>query len=358
MASPFYIQGAEMNKTIIGVIIAIVVLVGGYFYASPYLVLNSIKSAAQAGDSEKVSAYIDYLSVRQSFKDQMNAHMVKEMVSKETDGWEALGSMIATTMVDKMVDAVVTPEGMTLMFQGKDFKQSLESHTDESSDQSSSKAEMQYSTRYLSMSLFEATLKNSGNGKELKVIMERDGLSWKVKKLVFPISDETASRTQAQALSVEEPEIPVEVSPVVSEEPVVVNEEPTMTFDHSGVKKGETLSSCYRDPCSIGRVMEFKQLSQTPTESNIELTLVGGSRGWNAKKIEWNHEAHKIQIQCSLTKPTVQIDDQVTIVPLNDSGVPGVLWADAEYYMQACHNYTGEMGAGIQQYGYNVQDNE
>jgi hypothetical protein len=91
----------------------------------PYLVLNSIKNAAQAGDSEKVSAYMDYPSVRQSFKDQMNAYMVKEMASKETNGWEALGTMIATTMVDKMVDAVVTPEGMTLMLQGKDFKDSL-----------------------------------------------------------------------------------------------------------------------------------------------------------------------------------------------------------------------------------------
>ncbi|MCH7388334.1 DUF2939 domain-containing protein [Acinetobacter modestus] len=121
-----------MNKKLIGAIIAVViVLVGGYYYASPYLVLNSIKNAAQAGDSEKVSAYMDYPSVRQSFKDQMNAYMVKEMALKETNGWEALGTMIATTMVDKMVDAVVTPEGMTLMLQGKDFKDSLKAHTEQ-----------------------------------------------------------------------------------------------------------------------------------------------------------------------------------------------------------------------------------
>lgn len=72
-----------MNKKLIGAIIAVViVLVGGYYYASPYLVLNSIKNAAQAGDSEKVSAYMDYPSVRQSFKDQMNAYMVKEIRTK------------------------------------------------------------------------------------------------------------------------------------------------------------------------------------------------------------------------------------------------------------------------------------
>lgn len=139
-----------------------------------------------------------------------------------------------------------------------------------------------------------------------------------------------------------------------SETPPMI--EPTTTFNFSGVQKGAKLESCYHDPCSIARVMEFKLIKQTPTESNIELTLVGGSRGWDAKQIEWNHEAHKIQIQCSITKPTLQIEDQVTIVPLNNSGVPGVLWSDAETYMQACHNYTGDMDAGIQQYGYNVQD--
>ncbi|MEG2269601.1 MAG: DUF2939 domain-containing protein, partial [Acinetobacter sp.] len=43
-----------MNKKLIGALItAVIILIGGYYYASPYLVLNSIKSAAQAGDSEK-----------------------------------------------------------------------------------------------------------------------------------------------------------------------------------------------------------------------------------------------------------------------------------------------------------------
>lgn len=337
-----------MNKKITWSIIGVIVLVLGYLYASPYLVLNGIKNAAQAEDVEKVSAYIDYPSVRQSFKDQMNAYMVKEMASKETDGWEALGTMIASTMVEKMVDAVVTPEGMTLILQGKDFKQSLQSHDKLSSEESSSpKNKIEYNTRYLSMNLFEATLQNSENGKQIKVIMERDGLSWKVKKLVLPLADEIPSTTKTESLSVEKTSAPVEFAPIV-------NEEPTAAFDHSGVQKGATLSSCYRDPCSIAKVMKFEQISQTSIESDIELTLVGGSR--ESESIEWSHETHKIQIHCSITKPTLQIDDQITVIPLNDSGVPGVLWADAEYYMQACHNYNGEMGEGIRKYGYNVQD--
>lgn len=338
-----------MNKKLIGAIIAVViVLVGGYYYASPYLVLNSIKNAAQAGDSEKVSAYMDYPSVRQSFKDQMNAYMVKEMASKETNGWEALGTMIATTMVDKMVDAVVTPEGMTLMLQGKDFKDSLKAHTEQSSNETISQETLDYSTRYLSMNMFEVTFNNPNNEKQLKIIMERDGLSWKVKKFVIPM-DEVKPQQAVQQPIESAVEIPTETEvPTISES--------TIAFDFSGVQKGSQLESCYHDPCSIARVMEFKQLNQTPTETIIELTVVGGSREFESEHIDWNHEARKIQIQCSLTKPIVQIGEQVTVIPLNASGVSGVLWSDAETYLQACHNYTGEMMAGIQQYGYNVQE--
>ena len=339
-----------MNKKITWSIIGVIILVLGYLYASPYIVLNSIKNAAQAEDIEKVSAYIDYPSVRQSFKDQMNAYMVKEIASKETDGWEALGTMIASTMVEKMVDAVVTPEGMTLILQGKDFKQSLQNHDNPSSDESSSpKNKIEYNTRYLSMNLFEVTLKNPDNDKKLKVIMERDGLSWKVKKLVVPM-DEMNHQQAAQ-----QPTLPVEEIPVEAEAPVIIEQQET-AFDSSGVQQGAQLESCYHDPCSIAKVMEFKLIDQTPTASDIELTVVGGSRGFESESIEWNHEAHKIQIHCSITKPTLQIGDQVTVIPLNESGVPGVLWSDAETYMQACHNYTGEMGAGIQKYGYNVQE--
>ena len=72
-----------MNKKLIGALIAIVVVICGYLYASPYLALNNIKKAAQAGDSDTVSKYIDYSSVRQSFKDQMNAKMAKEVMKQD-----------------------------------------------------------------------------------------------------------------------------------------------------------------------------------------------------------------------------------------------------------------------------------
>ncbi|MDI9692372.1 DUF2939 domain-containing protein [Acinetobacter baumannii] len=177
-----------MNKKLIGAIIAaVIVLVGGYYYASPYLALNSIKSAAQAGDSEKISKYIDYPSVRQSFKDQMNAYMFKEMASKEANGWEALGAMMASTMVDKMIDAFITPEGMTLMLQGKDLKSTSNSSDEHQVSEAKEKTKPEYISRYTSMNDFEVVVKDQDKDKEVKVMMVRDGLSWKINKIVVPL---------------------------------------------------------------------------------------------------------------------------------------------------------------------------
>lgn len=341
-----------MNKKVLGAIIAImtiIVLIGGYFYASPYLVLNSIKSAVKSGDSEKVSAYIDFDSVRQSFKDQMNAYMVKEMASKKTDGFEALGTMMASAMVDKMVDAVVTAEGMTLILQGKNVKDSITDNSGETKASESQDQHLDYSTRYLSMNKFEVTLKRKDNDKELKVIMERDGLSWVIKKFVIPMNSNNVAQPTATTAETMEPTPSVKIAPIISEEP-------KSNFDHSGVQVGAMLESCYHDPCSVSEVQAFQLQNTTPTESNIQLTLLGGSRGFDAPAVDWNTQPHNIQIHCSITKPTLQIDDQVTVIPLNSSGVPGVLWSDAETYMQACHNYTGGMGEGIKKFGYNVQD--
>ncbi len=189
MTSPFLHSGVNMNKKLIGALIAIVVLICGYLYATPYLALNNIKKAAQAGDSDTVSKYIDYPSVRQSFKDQMNAMMAKELMNQDTDGFAALGAMLASTMVDKMIDGFVTPEGMTLMLQGKDLKQSAQQSMggQDSSNQENEEPKPEYEAGYTSLNDFEVVIKDQDQSKEVKVLMVRDGLSWKIHKIAVPM---------------------------------------------------------------------------------------------------------------------------------------------------------------------------
>ena len=82
------------------------------------------------------------------------------------------------------------------------------------------------------------------------------------------------------------------------------------TFNHKGIQKGTISESCYRDPCSVVKVMKFEILKKTPQATSIKLKLVGGSREWDAKKTLWNHDFHNVYVTCSIKKPTVKIGDQ------------------------------------------------
>lgn len=176
-----------MNKKLLGALIAIVVVICGYLYASPYLALNNIKKAAQAGDSDTVSKYIDYPSVRQSFKDQMNAKIMKEMANQKDDGFAALGAMLASTMVDKMIDGFVTPEGMTMMLKGKNLKDVERDSQDTQTAETQEQTKPEYEAGYTSMNDFEVVIKDQEQPKEVKVLMVRDGLSWKIHKIAVPM---------------------------------------------------------------------------------------------------------------------------------------------------------------------------
>ena len=130
-------------------------------------------------------------------------------------------------------------------------------------------------------------------------------------------------------------------------------------FDHSGVKSGSVIESCYHDPCSGAKVVNFKKLSSSSDSAMLELTLLGYSRDWGSKKKDWNAKKHKIFITCSIKNPTITTDGQVTILPIgSEMGIPGVLYNSYEFYVAACHgkdkNLDEEQLAS--KYGYNVQD--
>lgn len=130
-------------------------------------------------------------------------------------------------------------------------------------------------------------------------------------------------------------------------------------FNHAGIQKGAISESCYHEPCSIGKVLVFKQLNKTRDSSMIELTLLGGERMWKSKKITWNKRTHKVYITCSLSNPTLTIGGQVTTLPLSPRWTaPGVLYSATQLYMQTCHNMKGADESEVaKRFGYNVEDN-
>ena len=169
-------------------LVGLFVIFAIYLYASPYLVLNSIKNAAQQGDADKLSGYIDFPSVKQSMKDQVKAAMVEEIAaSDEQDGFEALGTMLAAAMIDPLIDGLVTPDGVALMLQGQKLDFDFNNDTPEDKPKAKNK-DIDYKAGYLSFNGFKVQIIDANDPDEsLDVIMHRDWLSWKVTRINFSL---------------------------------------------------------------------------------------------------------------------------------------------------------------------------
>lgn len=181
-------------------LVGLLVIFAIYLYASPYLVLNIIKNAAEQGDADKLSGYIDFPSVKQSMKDQVKAAMVEELAaSDEKDGFEALGTMLAAAMIDPIIDGMVTPDGVALMLQGQKLDFDLNNDTPKNKPKAKNE-DIDYKASYLSFNRFKVQIIDANDPDEsLDVIMHRDWLSWKITRINFSLDSKNKKIEESSA---------------------------------------------------------------------------------------------------------------------------------------------------------------
>lgn len=167
--------------TAIGALFAI------YVAAAPYITVYQLKSAAESRDGEALSERIDFPSVRQSLKDQINAMFMKEITKDgmKDNPFAALGAAFAGVMVDKMVDAFVTPAGITQLMSGEKPKTT---EGEESASNSVRKPLSDASMSYESLDKFVVKVKGN-SGEEGKFVLRRRGFGWKLTEIIIPLND-------------------------------------------------------------------------------------------------------------------------------------------------------------------------
>lgn len=107
MRKPIIIAGAAL--------LALLVLVGGWYYASPGLTVKAMVDAAQKNDEAKFSSYIDYDALRADMKSELTARFQEEA---KRDGSEQakLGMAMGLAMMGPLVDSMVSPQLMKTAF--------------------------------------------------------------------------------------------------------------------------------------------------------------------------------------------------------------------------------------------------
>jgi len=174
-------------KKITWIIISLLVVIAGYVAAGPFLTAYSIRTALVEQDTEKLSENINFPELRQNVKEQFRAIMVKKASTELQDNpFAALANGFAAKMADGVVDTVVTPSGLASLMEGK--KPSKPSNEDSNSTSPSKKENLLKNARYSydSMSKFSIWVPNN-KGSELRFVLKREGLSWKLVNVVLPI---------------------------------------------------------------------------------------------------------------------------------------------------------------------------
>ena len=102
----------------------LVLLLGGYFVASPWVALARFKEDARARRVEKMADYVDFAAVQASLKAQMRGKLKAEIQrSQPNDGLaaaaEMLGAAVANLVLDPVVDRVASPQGMVAIMNGE-----------------------------------------------------------------------------------------------------------------------------------------------------------------------------------------------------------------------------------------------
>ena len=177
-----------MMKKIVALVL---VMMGGGFYATPYIALHNMQQAAQAKDAAALNEYIDYPAVKESLKLSMNSEMSKALLKNKTDsGMNAFATMFASAFVSPMIDIIVTPENMAMMLQANTPKaiDTDDKSTPNQADKAIDRNDVISHKSYQDFNHFVVTLAKADHpNSAFTFTFERNGLiNWKLKGLAIP----------------------------------------------------------------------------------------------------------------------------------------------------------------------------
>ncbi len=172
-------------KKVLLVVVLILLALGAYVAAGPYLAVAAIKDGIANDDADKLAEHIDFLQLRQNIKDQLNAaEEAKRATAKDNNMFSALMSGFKAKLIEGMVDSIVTPEGLANLFAGKKALAPASSPSEEVKEE---RKEVFKDARftYDSLDSFSIWIPNSDKS-EMRLVLQRRGLTWKLVNLTLP----------------------------------------------------------------------------------------------------------------------------------------------------------------------------
>jgi hypothetical protein len=175
-----------MKKSmIVGVAAGALVLFGLAWAAAPVFAAQALIRAAKAGDEREIERRVDFPSLRESLKAELNAELMERMSRDPRvadSGLGGLGMMLAPMILSGAVDAVVTPQVVAHMVNTAEAPDPTRRPPPEPAGDEADGDDIHQSWGYRGLNEFAVTLTDRDQPDDhLALILERRGLfDWKL----------------------------------------------------------------------------------------------------------------------------------------------------------------------------------
>lgn len=166
-----------MKKIALAAAVAAIALAASV-YASPYYALHQMKTAIAERNVDALASHVDFPALRESIKSQLEKTMGDsiQVATASDNPFAAMGQAMVTTMLGKMVDAMVSPEGVAAMVS----KSAVGADADQNTPAAGAQEKTDYSVAYAGWDKFVVRAKADGDEKG-GLVLQRHGLwDWKL----------------------------------------------------------------------------------------------------------------------------------------------------------------------------------
>lgn len=160
-----------------------------YIIYCPFLTVNNLKSAVEQQDSALMSKYMDYETLRESFKTQYDAKVIEGLSKAEGNPIASLAVNYVSKLTDPMVEEAMSPEGLTKIMTGyKKFRSKGDAKLAEVSpaeERAMSGILLEARKSYESLNAFTISIYTE-KGSETVLHLKRTGIfSWKLDHIIL-----------------------------------------------------------------------------------------------------------------------------------------------------------------------------
>jgi hypothetical protein len=190
-------RGMNLRRIYIGVgVLAGIALIAIYI-ASPWMAAARLSQALRSGDPVAIERMVDFPSVRSSLAGQITARLNESMANDpeaRNNPFAGLVSMLAPSLVNQIVNAVVTPRGLARLSREAQTARAADRAAERDRDRAGrpkgwKKAHKDDAPRvepvlaYTGLNSFTATYDSPGKGRMVWVLGREKLFFWKLKRI-------------------------------------------------------------------------------------------------------------------------------------------------------------------------------